>query len=378
MASPFIFGKVVSGSNFTDREYELSRLSENIRNKTNIILISPRRWGKSSLIERLRELIGTTKKNRFVMLDLFNIRDENQFYAYFAKKVIKATSSKPREWLEIASNYLKRLTPKISFPINYLNDFEITFELKDINDDFEEILNLPEKISVLKNINLTVCIDEFQNIESFSNPLLLQKRLRSAWQKHKNAVYCLYGSQTSMMKTLFENKSMPFYKFGDVIYLSKIDSQYLIKYIMNQFSKTGKQISESTAEKITSSVQCHPYYTQQLSHIVWVNTPKKANDEIFEKSLNDLIYQNSILYIKEAEELSNTQINFLKLLIFSQRSDYYSQELIKQYNLGTSANVAKIVTSLVQKDIINSNLGRYEITDPVFGLWLEKIYFKNN
>jgi hypothetical protein len=258
-----------------------------------------------------------------------------------------------------------------------VNDFEITFELRDKAEDFEDILNLPEKIALAKKIGIAVCIDEFQNIANFNQPLLFQKRLRASWQNHKDTVYCLYGSQTHMMTTLFERKSMPFYKFGDVMYLGKIDSSHLTEYIIKQFDASGKKIDAVLAQLIVNNVQCQPYYTQQLAHIVWINTERKVTNEIFENSLTELIEQNAPLYIKDAETLSNTQINFLRMLIESERKDIYAKELIQKYRLGTSGNVTKIRSVLINKEIIHLVNSKYELVDPVFRLWLKNIYFKS-
>lgn len=376
MNSPFTFGKIAEGKNFTNREFETKRLVSNFTDKVNTILISPRRWGKTSLVTKAASVFTKEKKNKAVFIDLFNIRDESQFYSYFVKKIIQETASKPQEWIDTSLSFLKRLTPKVSFPIDMANDFEISFDLKDKAEDFEDILNLPEKIAASKKLDIAVCIDEFQNLEHFNQPLLFQKRLRSAWQNHKRTAYCLYGSQTHMMSTFFERKSMPFYKFGEVMYLGKIERSYLVNYIIKQFDNTNKNITAVLAGLIVNEVQRQPYYTQQLAHIVWLNTEKEVTNKILEGSITDLIQQNSLLYIQDIESLSNTQINFLRLLSEVQRKDIYSKDLIQKYNLGTSGNVTKIRSALINKEIIHLVNSRYEIVDPVFMLWLKYIYFK--
>ena len=112
----------------------------------------------------------------------------------------------------------KQVIPKFSFGIDPQNDFSIGFDWDEIKKNASEILNLPEVISQSKNIELVICLDEFQNIAHFKNPLAFQKKLRSHWQHHQEVSYCLYGSKRNMMTELFENKSMPFYKFGDIIF----------------------------------------------------------------------------------------------------------------------------------------------------------------
>jgi len=92
MNSPFIFGKIASGAAFTDREAEQKRLSDNIASHLNTILISPRRWGKSSLVSRVGQTLQKRDASaRFCFLDMFNVRNEQEFYAQFAKAVLRAS-----------------------------------------------------------------------------------------------------------------------------------------------------------------------------------------------------------------------------------------------------------------------------------------------
>lgn len=145
----------------------------------------------------------------------------------------------------------------------------------------EGFTNRVKEIKRLKNnfkhqVN-TICINEFQNLSVFKDPLLFQKRLRSEWQHHYHVNYCLYGSQQHMMMELFERQSMPFYKFGDVMYLSKIHRKDWISFIIAKFQSTGKKIDEHLADMIAGFVQDHSYYVQQLSHLVWINTHQTAS-----------------------------------------------------------------------------------------------------
>jgi hypothetical protein len=251
MKSPFLYGKIVEGKYFTNRDNEIGRLIANFTNRINTILISPRRWGKSSLVKEASERF-TTKNPKYIFcfIDLFNIRDENEFYSYYSKQIIKAATGKPEELLNSAKTFLKNISPKISFSADNITDFNISFDFKTIQQNFEEILNLPEKIANKKNIEIIVCIDEFQNLSYFNDPVLFQKRLRASWQKHKKTSYCIYGSQTHMMMSLFDEKSMPFYRFGDTIYLKKIDINKLSNFIIKAFYSTRKNISTELAVKL--------------------------------------------------------------------------------------------------------------------------------
>ncbi|UCH93415.1 MAG: ATP-binding protein, partial [Candidatus Aminicenantes bacterium] len=314
MVSPFQFGRIVVGDAFTDRAAELKRLKSNIQNNVHTMLISPRRWGKSSLVKQTAISLAKNKKIKFCFIDLFKIRNEEDFYSSYANAVIKSISSKTGEWIALAKSFLSRVTPRISLGTDPLHDFEMSFDVKGIKQNFEEILDLPEKIAGKKGVNIIVCIDEFQNLSNFNEPVLFQKRLRAAWQHHQRVTYILYGSKRHMLMHLFENKSMPFYKFGDVIYLDKIAAKFLEAFIKDCFSKTGKTIKEEHTEKIVDSVKCHPYYTQQLSHLVWIDTEEGAGvtGEILDSAIDQLLSQNSLLYQREIETLSNIQVNLLK------------------------------------------------------------------
>jgi hypothetical protein len=376
MKSPFLYGKIVEGKYFTNRDNEIARLSANFTNRINTILISPRRWGKSSLVKEANErFIKKNPKYKFCYIDLFNIRDENEFYSYYSKQLIKATAGKSEELLNSVKLFLKNISPKISFSADNISDFNISFDYKTIQQNFEEILNLPEKIAIKKNIEIIVCIDEFQNLSYFNDPQLFQKRLRASWQKQKRTSYCIYGSQTHMMMSLFDEKSMPFYRFGDIIYLKKIDKNKLSNFIIKAFYSTKKNISTELAVQITEKMECHPYYVQQLASLVWINTGKTVTKQIVEQSIDDLLTQNSPLYIKDAESLSNSQINFCEMLILGKNNIIYSSENINKYKLGTTGNISKIISALIKKEIIHKINGNFDFIDPAFKLWLNNTYF---
>jgi AAA+ ATPase superfamily predicted ATPase len=130
MDKSFIFGKATYGDNFTDREFETARLSENFRMGINTIIVSPRRWGKTSLVKKVSDIINNEEsKIKVVNIDAFLCRSEIEFYRVFATEVIKQTSTKFEEWLDFAKRFLSRLSPKLSFGADSSVDFTISFDL---------------------------------------------------------------------------------------------------------------------------------------------------------------------------------------------------------------------------------------------------------
>lgn len=374
MNSPFVFGKVVSESSFINRKKEIERLSQDFTSHINSILISPRRWGKSSLVKKTASaLSGEQPHVVFCFLDLFRIRTEEEFYKQFTTEIIKATSGKLDELMENVKSFLNRISPRLSFGADPLTDFQLSFDVTSDHLDMVEILNLPEKIAKKKNIHIIICIDEFQNIGKYKDSLAFQKLLRSIWQYHQHTTYCLYGSKRHMMMELFETQSMPFYKFGDVLFLQKIKKEHFIKFITSSFSNTNKSISKSLAEKLINTVDNHPYYVQQLAHITWVNCSGKLSKKILEESITDLIEQNSILYQQITNDLSVTQMNFLIAMSKGVRN-FNSAEALNKFSLGTSGNVSKIKRVLTGKEVIDSNNGTIAFNDPVLKLWMERTF----
>jgi hypothetical protein len=217
-----------------------------------------------------------------------------------------------------------------------------------------------------------VCIDEFQQIAEFKDSKTFQKRLRTVWQLQKSVSYCLFGSKKHLMNELFEKKSFPFYKFGDVIYLSKIGTTDWVDYICGRFKATGKQISKDLAERICQTVDNHSSYVQQLAWLVWVHTDKLATMQDFEEAYQDIINQNTPLFEKQTESLTTYQMNFLRAVIDGVHSEFTTQETLNKYKLGSSANVAIVKKALVKKELIEIEKRQVVILDPLMRVWLKK------
>ena len=368
---PFIFGVATSGDNFTDRKSETARLFANFKHGINTVLISPRRWGKTSLVQKVCNL-AKSDDLKVVYLDIFSCRSDREFYDAFASAVLKQTSSKWDEWVENAKLFLSRISPKFSFGADPMSDFSVSLELNPKSDDITEILQLPEKIAQKKGCRIVICIDEFQQIAEFDDSKNFQKRLRTVWQLQKSVSYCLFGSKKHLMNELFEKKSLPFYKFGDAIYLQKIPTVDWVEYICGRFEATGKSISPELAQKVCETVENHSSYVQQLAWLIWVNTDKVATDKEFEEAYKDILDQNTPLFEKQTENLSAYQINFLKAVINGVHKEFSTQEVIQRYRLGSSANVATVKRALIKKELIETEQREVTISDPLLKVWLQR------
>ncbi len=375
-SSPFLFGRTVSKMGFTNREQDLEKLYKNLTQGINTMLISPRRWGKSSLVERL--ILDLKTKNpeiKVVSLDLFSVSSEEEFLELFAREVIKASSTIWQEWLQTGKDFFKQLTPILSVGIDPINDFSLGFDWKQLKKHRSEILELPEKIASDKKCRFIICLDEFQNLATFHEFESLEKLTRAVWQRQKSVSYCLYGSKRHMMTDIFNNPSKPFYRFGDIMLLQKIKREKWISFIIESFAKTKKEISPELAELIPALMQDHSWYVQQLAHYTWQKTKKKATKAEIQMAFSELIDANTPLYMREVEGLSLTQLNFLKA-VAKKEEKLSSMEMLQKYRLGTSANVVKNKAILLKADLIDESEGKLSFLDPAFEYWFLRYYFR--
>lgn len=374
MEAPFVFGVRVEGDTFTDRREETERLKANFTYGVNTILISPRRMGKTSLVDKICSLIED-ENIKIAHIDAFGCRSENDFINAFATAVVRATSNRWEEWMENAKVFLSRFVPKISFGQDPLNDFSLSLEYNASNQTTEEVLRLPETIAQSKGYRIVVCIDEFQQIGDFPNSLTFQKKLRGAWQLQSHVSYCLYGSKKHMMEQMFQNPSYPFYRFGDFFYLNKISENDWVEYICQRFETTGKHISEDLAQKICQVTDRYSSYVQQLAWFVWLRTTDSATATLqdVQYGIDRLLDACEPLFIQQTEDLSAYQMNFLHALVNGVHTGFTQSAILSSYHLGTAANITRLKKALMEKDLITISAPKHlEMSDPILALWLKR------
>lgn len=375
METPFIFGKIATEKNFTDREVETSNLVQSFTSLINTIIISPRRWGKSSLVNKASKLaMEQDSKLRICHIDLFNVRSEEHFYSLLAQKVIAATSSKWEDAIENAKCFLSHLVTKISIGTAPTNEISIDFDWEMEKHNIDEVLDLAEKIAQKKGLKIVICVDEFQNISEFTDPEYFQKKLRSHWQHHQRVAYCLYGSKRHMMMDVFTDSSKPFYKFGNLMFLNKIETPHLVEFFNNRFADTGKAINEDASKLIAELVDNHPYYAQQLAQQSWLRTKDVCTVEIVQEAHAALVEQLSLLFVTITETLTTQQLNYLKALIAGEKA-ISSTEVMHRYKISSTTSISRSKASLVKNDIIDNKAGEISFQDPIYAYWLKHEYF---
>ncbi|MDR0829917.1 MAG: ATP-binding protein [Prevotellaceae bacterium] len=374
MKTPFQYGKLAEEGNFVNRINEKKTLKTNLQSGINTMLISPRRLGKSSLVKQaMKELQVEDNLLKICFIDAFTILTEEEFYKVFVQEIIKSTSSQWKNWVNTAKEFLKSFSPRISFGNDPMMDFSIGIDFKMLKENELEILNLPEKIAKEKNIKIIVCIDEFQNLARIGSYDVLEKKMRSVWQHQQNVTYCFYGSKRHMMMDIFNSTEKPFYRFGQIMFLSKIAENEWINFIVNKFTETGKVIAPELAKNLVNEVELHSWYVQQLAHFVWNMTDNEVDNDILQQAIGQVIETNLPFFKTEAEALSATQMNFLVAVARGERN-FNSKETMEKYGLGTPSNITKNKKLLQRKDFLDKTQDGFQFLDPIFKKWLLKEY----
>ena len=376
MKRPFVYGEIAEEENFIDRKDDRKRLKAFLQNGVNVMLISPRRWGKSSLVRQaMKELADEDKNVRVCYIDAFSVTSVPEFLNAFASAVIEATSSTLEKRFEDVKRFIHTITPSVTIKDDVLNSFSFDLKMQPLEQNVQEILKLPEAIAVAKNIHVIVCIDEFQQLAILPGWKSLEGKMRSEWQLQHNTTYCFYGSKRHMMMDIFGNANNPFYRFGQVLFLQKISKEYWIPYIIDGFQKTGKTISEVLAERICDIVKCHSWYVQQLSFFIWSATENKVTEEIFQEQLQMLIDTNAPMFVNDSEGLTPSQIGMLAA-ITNGETKLNAKSVVTRYTLGNQQTITRNKQRLRELDIVEVQDDHFVFVDAVYELWFRQQYHR--
>lgn len=371
MGKAFVYGMSVGGDNFTDRIEETKRIKLDFENSINVILISPRRMGKTSLIKKVISEMDSPEI-KVVYMDIYDCRSEYDFYNRFAETMMKSTGNQLEQVMENIKRFLVRVSPKLSFSPEPNSEFSVSLGITPRDYSPEEILDLPERIAKEQGIRIVVCIDEFQQIGEFADSLIVQKRLRGVWQHHQHVSYCFFGSKKHLMENIFQSRRMPFYQFGEMLHLKCIPTEYWVPFICSRFEKYGKEISEEYAARICHTVKNYSSYVQQLAWNVMAETEIEVNEESFTEGFNALLEQNSSLFIQQTEGLTTYQLNFIRLLCNGIHSGFNTQSVVELYSLGSKSNVDRIKKCLIDRELITIEKEGVFLADCVFELWFKR------
>ena len=351
MENPFQYGVLVDNEYFTDRVDELKEVQLSLNSANHLILISPRRFGKSSLVAKVVKASGRP----CVSLNMQNVLSVEDFSSKILREIFRLY---PMERIRHLMSHF-RIIPTISTnPVT--NVIDVSFQPV-VNHLvlLEDAMALLEKVSI-EGKKLIVVFDEFQEILNIRKGL--DKQLRSIMQEQQNLNYILLGSQESMMTEIFERKKSPFYHFGKLMRLDKIPYDDFRNYISSRLPLEDKANLNAIVEEILSFTNLHPYYTQQLSAEVWdMLTHDNPTDGVVTASIRKILRTHDLDYERLWLNFNRTDRSIM--LNLSKRVNP-----MQNRQMATSTSYSAIKRLMKSGYIIRVN--DYEIEDPFFKEWI--------
>ena len=138
------------------------------------------------------------------------------------------------------------------------------------------------------------------------------------------------------MTNLFQNRKMPFYQFGEMMFLDKIATEDWVPFIQSRFASQGKEISEPLAKRICETVENNSSYVQQLAWNVLAETEPEVTEKDFTNGFEALLAQNSGLFEEQLQGLTTYQLNFIRAICNGIHSNFGSKAVLEEFNLGVS------------------------------------------
>jgi hypothetical protein len=370
--NPFTLG-IVQKEDFCNREKEMKDLLHHARNGDNVVLFSPRRYGKSSLITQLFDML---EKEGFltVYVDLFPITSEQDFISRFSNGVFKGIGRgvDPRTFGEKVKNIFTKLIPSIDVkPDGYSISvkFDRTHEIGILLDDLMEgILTYVKR----KKLKACIALDEFQEITELPESKKIEGILRSHIQFQKEIAYFYIGSRRRILNDMFLNKSRAFYKSAFSYLLREIPRTDFALYIEERFKDTGKICPLEIAGKIYDRVRGYPYYVQKLAGIVWELTLKKSQLDFVMGGYRILLNMETIDFEGVWSGLTLIQKSVLKAIAEEPTPSPYAREFLERHRLSIGGT-QRAMKVLFSRDLVEKNSeNQYRLTDPMMGAWLSE------
>lgn len=350
--NPFKFGTVVDGDFFTDRTQELPKVQQMLSGHNHLVMISPRRYGKTSLLYK-----AIRQMNRpAVRVNLQMAISAQNLAALLLRSFFTVH---PWERLKDAIKKF-RVIPTLTYNPT-TNDFAVSFGTGTTGSvALEDVLTLMnEKSDPSKR--LIVVFDEFQEIANFEPGT--DKLLRATMQLHENINYVFMGSQESMMTEMFESVKSPFFHFGAFIQLKKIPYDDFMEFLSQRLNPIRSNQSREDAEEILRLTRCHPFYTQQLAAGFWDLCQREAGNAMVSTAESEIMRNLSAVYASVWSKLPQAQKRILEVL---SRSEPLSS--IRDYPV---SSVYSAISRMKKEGLVVREDG-FELEDPFFALWIRK------
>jgi hypothetical protein len=380
--NPFIYGEVVTATAFADREHERERLGRDLAEGQKIFLISPRRYGKSSLI---RGVMKTLAAQRILTVEV-TVAASSSYVAFleaYARALVSAETppGKLRRW---TAELLHAVRPELRFDpegSGRAPRFSVAFPAvrtpRDTARLAAEVFALPSRIAAARRQRMAIALDEFQTIAAFDGGNV-EHALRAAVQEQREVGYVFAGSEPSLMERMLTPRR-PFYKAGPVVRLEKIDARTFADFIEARFAASGFRTEEGLGAAIVELAENVPYDVQRLAHETWddVKTArrKSAGLEDLHLTLGRLLNQHHTVFEESWQRLTLAQRAVLRAIVLESGRELLSADVRSRHRLPGASSVQSALAALVRQDIVMKEQGRYVVNDSLYREWMARRTF---
>ncbi len=369
LINPFTFKEIDPDSPFCNRQQEQRDLLGYARANANVVLFSPRRYGKTSLVKRVQKELGT-QGYLTLFTDFFGITSAEEAAFRLARAFFEMTR-KEENWFKKSIRLLKSFRPVLK-PDDE-GKLSLTVELATTKqkglETIEEVLGSLDEFARDKKIKIQIVFDEFQEIVLLKESLSLEGIMRSHIQKQPIS-YFFVGSRRRLLLDMFNERKRPFFQSALNYELKALPHEELAPFLVDQFQRGKKECPLPVAEKISSRVHQHPYYAQKLSFFVFETAEKKVNESDLKPAFDLLINAEKPVFEAILQGLAPQQIVLLKALALDPSPSLFSFNYIKAHHLGSTGGIQGALKKLIQLDLIEKREKGFDVVDPLLRHWL--------
>jgi hypothetical protein len=374
--NPFVYGEVVPASAFVDREVELERLTGDLLAGQKVFLISPRRYGKSSLVQQA--LAAASKRGALpVSVTVSSYSSYVAFLEGYARALLTAEARPDsiRAWLGELLGSLRpevRVEPGSSLSIS----FPTARTKSDVSRLAESVFALPAQLSSRRKRRLAVALDEFQAINAFDEGSHeVEHALRAAIQHQREVGYVFSGSEPTLMERML-SRSRPFYKAGPVLRLERIPPDQFAAFLEARFQKTGVRPESGVGAAIVELAGNLPYDVQRLAHETWDDVraegEKRVGLDRLHVTLRRLLNEHHALFEAMWQRLTVPQRGALRAAVLEEGRELLSADVRARHRLSGPSSVQASLAALVRDDVLARENGRYIVVDSLLREWVAR------
>ncbi len=381
MENPFVYGEVVPTSAFIDRVVELDRLVGDLAAGQKVFLISPRRYGKSSLI---RQALSAVARRGALTVDV-TVSSFSSYVAFlegYARALMAAETrwDRARTWLKDAIRSARteiRYTPGDS-PLGSLTvSFPSVRTERDISRLAQDVFALPGRLAEARRRKVVVALDEFQAIGEF-NGGSVEHAMRAAVQHQRDVGYVFAGSEPSLMERMLGPRR-PFYKAGPVMRLERIPADEFAAAIDTRFSRSGLKPDDGLGDAIVELAGNLPYDVQRLAHETWDEArtagSKRVTLDLLHQALTRLLSEQETMFEALWQRLTLPQRAVLRAVVVESGHSVLSEDVRTRHRLGGTSTVQASLNALVRDDVISRDGRRYAVVDSLLREWVARHTF---